>query len=163
MLLAAPPYYLYGKLRPASMRSIPVLLTLALLLLLTCGCTESPPAQPTITVTTATATPSPVISTTLPTTVITPERTASVSDNTITIVKNTFKPANMTVKVGSTVRWVNADDHPHRIEFADKSFTTSAFLLGSSQSASQRFDHTGTYDYSCMIHPFMQGTITVGV
>jgi plastocyanin len=145
------------------MRSIPVLLTLALLLLLTCGCTESPPAQPTITVTAATATPTPVITPLLPTIVITPERTPSVSDNTITIVKNTFKPANMTVKVGSTVRWVNADDHPHRIEFADKSFTTSAFLLGSSQSASQRFDHAGTYDYSCMIHPFMQGTITVGM
>ena len=67
----------------------------------------------------------------------------------------------MTVKVGSTVRWVNADDHPHRIEFEDKSFTTSTFLLGASQSASQRFDRAGTYNYSCMIHPEMQGTITV--
>jgi plastocyanin len=67
----------------------------------------------------------------------------------------------MTVKAGSTVRWVNADDHPHRIAFADKAFTTSTFLLGASQSASQRFDRAGTFDYSCMIHPSMQGTITV--
>jgi plastocyanin len=142
------------------MRSIPVLLTIALLLILTCGCSEAPPAQPTASPTTSL----PVITTTLPTTVFTPTRTASVSDNTITIVKNTFKPsANMTVKVGSTVRWVNADDHPHRIGFADKAFTTSTFLLGASQSFSQRFDRAGTYDYSCLIHPSMQGTITVGV
>jgi len=72
-----------------------------------------------------------------------------------------FKPANMTVKAGSTVRWVNADDHPHRIEFENKAFSTSAYLLSSSQSASQRFDHAGSYNYSCTIHPYMQGTITV--
>jgi plastocyanin len=143
------------------MRSVPVLLTITFLLLITCGCSESPPAQPTVTVPSTTITPSPVLTTILPTTVITPLRTASVSDNTITIVKNTFRPANMTVKVGSTVRWVNADDHPHRIEFTDKTFSTSAYLLGSSQSASQRFLRAGTYDYSCMIHPYMQGTITV--
>jgi plastocyanin len=144
------------------MRSIPVLLIITLLLILTCGCSESPPAQPTVTATSAPATSSPVITTFPPTTVITPSRTASVSDNTITIVKNTFKTAAMTVNVGSTVRWVNADDHPHRIEFEDKAFTTSTFLLGASQSASQRFDRAGTYDYSCLIHPSMQGTITVG-
>jgi plastocyanin len=142
------------------MRSVPVLLTVAILLILTCGCFEAPPVQPTASPTSVPATPSPVI-TTIQTPAITPSRTASVSDNTITIVKNTLKPANMTVKVGSTVRWVNADDHPHRIEFADKAFTTSTFLLGASQSFSQRFDRAGTFDYSCMIHPFMQGTITV--
>jgi plastocyanin len=137
-------------------------LIMALLLVLACGCSESPsPAQPTVTATTATTTPSLVATTPLPTTVITPERTASVSDNTITIVKNTFKPADMTVKAGSTVRWVNADDHPHRIEFENKAFTTSTFLLGASQSASQRFDKAGSFNYSCMIHPYMQGTITV--
>jgi plastocyanin len=69
----------------------------------------------------------------------------------------------MTVKINSTVRWVNADDRPHRLEFADKAFSTSSFLLGSSQSASQRFDRAGTYDFSCTIHPEMQGTIIVEV
>ena len=143
------------------MRSIPVLLIIALLLLLTSGCFESSPVQPAITPTSAPATPSQVVTATLPATIFTPTRTASVSDNTITIEKNTFRPANMTVKVGSTVRWYNTDDHPHRIEFADKAFSASAFLLGSSQSASQRFDRPGTYDYDCTIHPSMQGTITV--
>jgi plastocyanin len=143
------------------MRSVSVLLIIIFLFLLTCGCSESPPAQPTVIPASVTATPPPEIITTLPATMITPTRTASVSDNTITIVKNTFKPANMTVTAGSTVRWVNADDHPHRIEFADKGFSTSTYLLGSSQSASQRFDRAGTYNYSCTIHPYMQGIITV--
>jgi len=84
-----------------------------------------------------------------------------VSDNTINITKNKFDPATMTVKVNSTVRWVNMDDHPHNIEFKDKAFSTSTYLLGAGQSFSQRFLRAGTYDYACTIHPSMQGTITV--
>ncbi|HSA38743.1 MAG TPA: plastocyanin/azurin family copper-binding protein [Methanoregula sp.] len=79
------------------------------------------------------------------------------------MVKNTFSPANMTVKAGSTVRWVNADDHPHRIAFRKEGFLETPYLLGASQSASQRFDSAGTYDYYCTIHPSMQGTITAEV
>jgi plastocyanin len=145
------------------MKPILVPLIITLLLILSCGCSESPPARPTVTPTSATATSSPAVTTLLPTTVATPSHTASVSDNTITIVKNTFSPANMTVKVGSTVRWVNADDHPHRIAFTKAGFLETPYLLGASQSASQRFDSAGIYDYFCTIHPYMQGTITAEV
>jgi plastocyanin len=144
------------------MKKIAVLLSLAFLFILIGGCSGSPPAQPAATTAPATTTLPPATPT-LPVSLMTPPRTASVSDNTITIVKNSFRPADMTVKAGSTVRWVNADDHPHRIGFEDKAFTTSTYLLGASQSASQRFDRTGSYNYSCMIHPQMQGTITVEV
>ena len=132
------------------------------LLLIATGCTESPPAAPAVT--TPPATP---VATTVETTIQvwtthpTPPPTTSVSDNTITIAKNTFRPANMTVKAGSTVRWVNADDHPHNIAFASKDFSASTYLLGASQSFSQRFDRPGTYDYSCLIHPQMQSEIAV--
>jgi plastocyanin len=143
------------------MKPVPLLLLLALPFIFICGCSDSPPAQPAVTPSIVPVTPSLVSSITFPTSVVLPDSTASVSDNTILIVKNTFKPANMTVKAGSTVRWVNADDHPHRIEFENKAFSTSAYLLGISQSASQRFDHAGSYNYSCTIHPYMQGTITV--
>ena len=104
------------------------------------GVPESPPAQPTVSPTSVPGNALAGYNHNLPTPVITPARTASVSDNTITIVKNTFNPANMTVKVSSTVRWVNTDDHPHNIEFTDKAFSTSTYLLGASQSFSQRFD-----------------------
>ena len=141
------------------MRSIAVLLFIAFLVFMTCGCFESSPAQPAVTPTPVPPTP---VTTTPPTTLFTPTPAASVSDNTITIIKNTFRPATMTVKVGSTVRWVNADDHPHRIEFEDKAFSASTYLLGSSQSASSLpFNRPGSYNFSCTIHPEMQGTVLV--
>ena len=143
------------------MRPVLLLLIIPLSFIFICGCSETPPAQPAVTPAVAPATPSPGLPITLPTPVVTPSRTASVSDNTIIIVKKTFTPANMTVKINSTVRWVNADDRPHRLEFADKAFSTSTYLLGTSQSASQRFDRAGTYDFSCTIQPEMQGTIIV--
>lgn len=144
------------------MRHIPVLILAVVLGTVACGCLDSPPAQPTpAPATPVIIIPTPEITPTLPLSLATPTRTTSVSDNTITIAKNTFRPADMTVPVHATVRWVNADDRPHRIEFEDKSFTTSTFLLGSSQSASQRFDRAGSFNYSCMIHPEMRGVITV--
>lgn len=82
-----------------------------------------------------------------------------VSDNTIRIKKLAFDPANITVKAGSTVRWVNQDSVPHRIQFTDPDF--SPVLLASTQSGSQRFDEAGVYDYICSIHPDMHGTVTV--
>jgi plastocyanin len=93
--------------------------------------------------------------------VITPTRAVSVSDNTITIMGNAFSPAAMTVTSGSTVRWVNGDDHTHRIEFANKAFSASTYLLAASQSFSQRFDTPGTYDFDDLIYPNMHGTVTV--
>ncbi len=142
------------------MKQIPIF-SVIVLLILSCGCTGAPPAEPPPAASTTMATPSQASHTSLPATVSTPERTASVSDNTITITKNTFSPANMTVNVGSTVRWVNADDHPHRIAFTQEGFLQTPYLLGAGQSASQRFDSAGTFDYFCTIHPYMRGTITV--
>lgn len=145
------------------MKPVLVLPVIALLLILSCGCTESPPAQPSVSPTPATPAITPVPVKTLVTApVVTVSQTASVSDNTIIIYKNTFRPANMTVKVGSTVRWYNTDDHPHRIEFENKGFSTSAPLLGASQTAaSLPFKRPGLYNYSCMIHPEMQGSVLV--
>jgi plastocyanin len=140
-----------------------VLPALVALLVLASGCTqEAPSEQPSTPVHTPTAK-----QTSLPKPSLTPAPTApvttlSVSETTITINDNTFTPANMTVKVGSTVRWVNEDDHVHRIEFANKMFSASTYLLGAGQSASSvPFVRPGTYDYDCLIHPYMHGTITV--
>lgn len=141
------------------MRSLTIVISISFLIMVTCGCLETPPAPVPIT---PTSVPVTLVTPPLPTIVLTPSRTTSVSDNTITLVKNTFWPATMTVPVGSTVRWVNADDHPHRIEFENKEFSASTYLLGSSQSASSLpFNRPGSYNYSCMIHPEMQGYVTV--
>jgi plastocyanin len=132
------------------------LLAITIILVGVCGCTQTtPPVQPPATVT------APPQTTELPTVSTTPTllKTPSVSDNTIRIKNFAFEPANITVKVGSTVRWVNQDSVPHRIQFADMNF--SSFLLAASQSASQKFDQPGIYNYICSIHTDMHGTVIV--
>jgi plastocyanin len=132
-----------------------ILLGITLVLAVACGCTQpASPVQPT-------ATPTVNLQTTvLPvvTTTSFPQITTSVT-YTVRINNFAFDPADITVKAGSTVRWVNGDDVPHRIQFDDEHFST--LLLGSSQSGSQRFFEPGVYPYICLIHPEMQGTVRV--
>jgi len=137
-----------------------VLLVLAGIFLLTAGCTdEAAPQQPATPIPTPTIKPT-TIPPTHPATVATPvPTTLKVSDTTVSIYKYQFDPAKLTIKVGSQVRWVNNDDYPHRVKFANDQFT--AFLLGPTQSSSQQFDHVGVYDYTCAMYPSMHGTITV--
>ncbi len=137
-----------------------VLLALGALLLLACGCTQEAPSEQLSTpVLKPIAQQSSLPQPSLTTATTIPVTTLSVSVTTVTIMDNAFNPAELTVKVGSQVRWVNGDDHPHRIQFASKEFST--FLLGAGQSASQQFYSPGVYDYTCLIHPYMHGTITV--
>ena len=144
------------------MKKLFVLVLLAACFIIACGCTQSSPQPADTPVPTHSAAPTTVRTYIPATAVITPESTVSVSDNTITIIKDAFTPAaNLTVKVGSTVRWVNGDDHPHRILFANNAFSRSPQLLAAGQSFSQLFDRPGVYNYDCMIYPFMKGTITV--
>jgi plastocyanin len=137
-----------------------VLLVLVGLLLLTAGCTEeaapeqpvTPTHAPTVKPTTAAPTHPPTVATPVPTTLV-------VSETSVSIYKYEFTPAKLTIKVGSQVRWVNNDDYPHRVSFANGDFT--AFLLGPSQSSSQQFNRVGVYEYTCAMYPSMHGTITV--
>lgn len=132
-----------------------ILLAITIILVGVCGCTQTaPPVQPPATVTTPLQTTQQLAVTTIPV----PQTTSSVSANTILIKNFAFDPASITVKVGSTVRWVNQDSVPHRIVFADGADST---VLAGMQSWSRKFDQAGTYDYACTIHPTMLGTVIV--
>ena len=142
------------------MKKVLAILILVALLAVAAGCSQPAPApQPT-----ATPTPAPVTTraTSTPylpvTTVPAPAKTASVSDNTIDISKMTFNPSQLTVKAGADVRWVNNDDKVHRIKFLDD---TQSPLLAIGQSYTRSFNKPGVYDYTCLIHPYMKGTVTV--
>jgi plastocyanin len=131
-----------------------LILGIAIVLVVTCGCTQSSaPVQPTATATLQTSAV-PTLATNPP-----PQTTNLVSENTVRINDFEFEPANITVKAGSIVRWVNGDAVLHRIQFDDEHF--SPILLGSSQSGSQKFVEPGVYPYICIIHPEMHGTVTV--
>jgi plastocyanin len=132
-----------------------ILLAITIILVVVCGCTQTAtPVQLPATVTTLLQTTQQLTVTTIPV----PQTTTSVSDNTIRIKNFAFDPASITVKVGSTVRWVNQDSVPHRILFTDGADSN---VLAGMQSWSRKFDQAGTYDYACTIHLTMQGTVIV--
>jgi len=147
--------------RDLFMKKYVVIFVVLFFLVLASGCTQSPaPVTPT-------STPTPLI-TQIATITSTPTftKTPSVSDNTITINKSGFYPASMTVKSGSTVRWLNADstknpalyNPTHRITVLN---VVDGQLISPGQSWSWIFYQPGTYPYSDMLQPDLVGTVIV--
>ena len=149
-----------------------VIFTVAMLLVLVCGCTQPEPAQPAVTPVQAPSAPTSPQATIvtqqaiLTTGTVSPTIQNSVSGNTIRINKKGFDPVSITVKSGSTVRWVNDDstadpglyNPTHRIVLEN---IKDSPLLSPGQSWSWIFDQPGSYDYSDMIHPTPKGTVIV--
>ena len=69
-----------------------------------------------------------------------------------------FEPAELTVKVGTTVTWTNRDDIPHLIVSAGK-FRSKT--LDTDDKFSYTFTAAGDYKYFCSLHPHMTGMIKV--
>ena len=70
-----------------------------------------------------------------------------------------FSPAQITVSVGTTVRWTNGDDIPHTVVSNDKVFKSK--VLDTDEQFTYTFTKPGTYPYFCSIHPKMTGTVVV--
>jgi plastocyanin len=79
--------------------------------------------------------------------------------NVITIDNFTFTPPEMTVAVGTTVKWVNHDDIPHTVVNKDLVFRSKA--LDTDDSYSYTFASAGTFNYFCGLHPHMVGKVIV--
>ena len=79
--------------------------------------------------------------------------------NEITIDNFTFTPKELTVAVGTTVKWVNHDDIPHTI--VEKKTTFRSKALDTDDSYSFTFTSAGTFDYFCGLHPHMVGQVSV--
>jgi plastocyanin len=70
-----------------------------------------------------------------------------------------FGPSDLTIVVGDTVTWTNAEDSPHTVSDAAGSFDSGNVDAG--QSFSFTFTTPGTYTYVCRYHDEMVATITV--
>ena len=79
--------------------------------------------------------------------------------NVITIDNFTFSPKELTVAVGTTVKWVNHDDIPHTV--VEKKTTFRSKALDTDDSYSYTFTSAGAFDYFCGLHPHMVGQIIV--
>jgi plastocyanin len=84
---------------------------------------------------------------------------AQESGNEVKIDNFTFTPPELTVPVGTTVKFVNHDDIPHSVVNKDKIFRSNA--LDTDDSFTFTFANAGTYDYFCGLHPHMTGKIIV--
>jgi len=79
--------------------------------------------------------------------------------NVVTIDNFTFTAPELTVAVGTTVKWVNHDDIPHTVVEKKLSFRSKA--LDTDDAYSYTFATAGTFDYFCGLHPHMVGKIIV--
>jgi plastocyanin len=79
--------------------------------------------------------------------------------NVVTIDNFTFGPKELTVAVGTTVKWVNHDDIPHTVVNTDKAFRSKA--LDTDDAFSYTFASAGSFDYFCGLHPHMVGKVIV--
>ena len=88
-----------------------------------------------------------------------PVISAQAPDNKVEIDNFAFSPARITVKAGTTVAWLNADDTPHTVASSSKLFKSKA--LDTDGSFSFTFTTPGMYEYFCSLHPYMTGTVVV--
>ena len=84
---------------------------------------------------------------------------ALAADAQIKIANFTFDPPTLTVKAGTTVTWVNADDIPHVVLEKTGKFRSPA--IDTDDKFSQTFSTPDTVEYFCAIHPHMTGKIVV--
>jgi plastocyanin len=78
---------------------------------------------------------------------------------TVTMKDIAFSPASVTVNVGDTVTWRNADEVTHNVTANDGSFATGSINRGA--SGSHTFAKAGSFGYQCTIHPGMNGAVKV--
>ena len=79
---------------------------------------------------------------------------------TVSIQNFSFKPANITVKRGTKVRWINKDSAAHTVTANNKGSFDSG-RLGPGQRYTHIFKSTGKKRYHCNIHPDMRASVVV--
>jgi len=84
---------------------------------------------------------------------------AAAASQAIQITDSAFGTAALTVQVGDTVTWTNADDRPHTVTSQDGAFDSGNLDEGGTFSFT--FTAAGTYAYLCEYHPDMRATIVV--
>jgi plastocyanin len=77
--------------------------------------------------------------------------------NEIRIIDEQFVSNTITIQVGESVTFVNADDDEHTA--TGPGFDTGVMNPGDSVTIT--FDEAGTFDFVCQFHPEMRGTVIV--
>ena len=76
-----------------------------------------------------------------------------------------YLPQDITISTGDTVQWDNVDNAAHTVTGGSPAdgpsgvFDSSLLMAGLDYSFT--FNDAGNYDYFCMVHPWMVGSVTV--
>ena len=68
-----------------------------------------------------------------------------------------YYPKISQIKVGDTISWTNKDISVHTVTSTDEIFDSGMLMPG--DTFEQKFTESGLYDYFCILHPWMTGTI----
>jgi len=76
-----------------------------------------------------------------------------------------YLPANITINAGDTVEWPNVDTAAHTVTSGSPAEGPSGVfdssLLMADATFAFTFEDSGEYDYFCMVHPWMVGSVSV--
>ena len=76
-----------------------------------------------------------------------------------------WSPADITINAGDTVHWMNVDTAAHTVTGGSPADGPSGVfdssLVMADATYAFTFDDAGSYDYFCMVHPWMVGSVTV--
>jgi len=76
-----------------------------------------------------------------------------------------WSPADITINVGDTVHWMNVDTVAHTVTGGSPANGPSGVfdssLLMADAAFAFTFDEAGSYDYFCMVHPWMIDSVSV--
>lgn len=92
-------------------------------------------------------------------TAATPAVPAAADGMVVKIENFTFNPAELTVKPGTVVTFLNADDIPHSVVEKDKKFKSKPLDTG--DKFTMTFADAGEFSYFCGFHPHMVGKVIV--
>lgn len=85
---------------------------------------------------------------------------AAASGSTVTMTDQlVFEPKAITVAAGTEVEWKNTGTAPHTVTAKDGSFDSGNVTGGN--SFKHAFPTAGTFEYKCILHPGMEGSVTV--
>ena len=75
-----------------------------------------------------------------------------------------YKPSKFLIEKDHSVTWINQDVAFHSVTSGFYDMPSGLFdsgYLGPSESFTFIFDYSGTYDYFCTLHPWMNGQVIV--
>ena len=86
--------------------------------------------------------------------------TALAAEHEVSVEKYTFSPAELHVRKGDTVTWVNNEKRvSHSVLLIGRSEESERFFPG--EKWSRAFPEAGRYEYRCGPHPEMLGVVIV--